>query len=80
MDMMHEIEFEGSIDLYGAWKERNKIKENREKRRVIKDELLFISKILEMDFKNFNVNDIDEIILWLKNRKYTYRTMEYEDT
>lgn len=80
MDMMHEIEFEGSINLYGAWKERNKIKENREKRRVIKDELTFISKILDMNFKNFDISDIDEMILCLKNRKYTYRTMEYEDT
>lgn len=80
IDMIHEIEFEGSIDLYGAWKERNKIKENREKRRVIKDELTFISKILDMNFKNFDISDIDEMILCLKNRKYTYRTMEYEDT
>lgn len=45
--MMHEIEFEGSIDLYGAWKERNRIKKNREERRNIKDELTFISKNIE---------------------------------
>lgn len=80
IDMMHEIEFEGSIDLYGAWKERNRIKKNREERRNIKDELTFISKILDMDFKNLNISDIDEMILRLKNRKYTYRAVADEDT
>lgn len=79
-NLVHEIELEGKIDLYGGWQERNKIKENREKRRNIKDELLVISNVLRMDFRNLDRERIDKVIAGLANRKFTYRIVEEEDT
>ena len=78
-NLVHEIEFEGKIDLYGGWKERNKIKENREKRRNIKDELLVLSNVLKMDFRNLDRETIDKVVVGLGNRKFTYRIVEEGD-
>ena len=35
-NMIHKIEFEGRIDLYGGWIERNEVKSNREKKKTNK--------------------------------------------
>lgn len=78
-NMIHEIEFEGKIDLYGGWQERNKLKENREKRRNIKDELLVISSVLKMDFRNLDRDTLDKVVVGLANRKFTYRIIDEED-
>lgn len=75
-NIIHEIEFEGKIDLFGGWKERNKVKENREKRRMIKDELLIISNVLSMDFRNLDRDTINKAVIGLANRKFTYRVIE----
>lgn len=80
INIIHEIEFEGKVDLYGGWQERNKLKENREKRRLIKDELLIISNVLRMDFRNLDRDMIDKAVLGLANRKFTYRVVEEEGT
>lgn len=79
-NLVHEIEFEGKVDLYGGWKERNKIKENREKRRNIKDELLVISNVVQMDFRNLDREVIDKVVTRLGKRKFTYRLVEEEET
>ena len=79
-NLIHEIEFEGKVDLYGGWQERNLIKENREKRRIIKDELLVISSVLKMDFRNLDRNTVKKVVTGLANRKFTYRVIEEEDT
>lgn len=79
INLIHEIEFEGKVDLYGGWQERNKIKENREKRRCIKDELLVISNVLRMDFRNLDREVINKIMIGLENRKFTYRIVEEEE-
>lgn len=79
INLIHEIEFEGKIDLYGGWQERNKIKENREKRRTIKDELLIISNVLRMDFRDLDREVINRAVVGLANRKYTYRIIEEEN-
>lgn len=78
-NMIHEIEFEGKIDLYGGWQERNKLKENREKRRNIKDELLVISSVLKMDFRKLDRDTLDKVVAGLANRKFTYRIIDEED-
>lgn len=78
INIIHEIELEGKIDLYGGWQERNKLKENREKRRQIKDELLVISSVLKMDFRNLDRNTIDKVVTGLTKRKFTYRVVEEE--
>ena len=79
-NIIHEIEFEGKIDLYGGWQERNKVKENREKRRVIKDELTIISNVLRMDFRNLDKGVINKAVIGLAKRKFAYRVVEEEET
>lgn len=79
-NLIHEIELEGKVDLYGGWVERNRIKENREKRRVIKDELLIISHVLKMDFRNIDKDTINKAVEGLANRIFTYRIVEEEET
>lgn len=80
INIIHEIEFEGKIDLYGGWQERNRVKENREKRRKIKDELLVLSNVLKMDFRNLDRNMISKVVSGLAKRKFTYRVVEEEET
>lgn len=79
INIIHEIEFEGKIDLYGGWKERNKIKENRKRRRDIKDELLIISSVLKMDFRNLDRYTINKVVAGLAKRKFTFRVVEEDD-
>lgn len=79
INIIHEIEFEGKIDLYGGWQERNKLKENREKRRHIKDELLVISSVIKMDFRNLDRNTINKVVAGLTKRKFTFRVVEEEE-
>lgn len=78
-NIIHKIEFEGKVDLYSGWLERNKIKENREKRRKIKDELSIISSVIKMDFKNINMDALNKIVGNLINRKFNYRVVEEEN-
>lgn len=78
-NMVHEIEFEGKVDLYGGWLERNKIKENREKRRKIKEELSIISCVIKMNFNTIDIDALNRTLLSLKNRKYNYRVIDEED-
>lgn len=78
-NLIHQIELEGKVDLYGGYIERNKIKENREKRRRIKDELMIISNVLKMDFRNIDRNEINKAVEGLVNRKFTYRIIEEDE-
>ncbi len=80
VNIIHEIEFEGKVDLYGGWQERNRIKENREKRRHIKNEMFVLSSVLKMDFRNLDRNTIDKVVTGLTKRKFTYRVVEEEET
>lgn len=79
-NLIHELELEGSVDLYRGWIERKRIKENRERRRNIKDELMIISNVLRMDFRNLDREAIDKVVVGLVNRKFTYRIVEEEET
>lgn len=79
-NIIHKIELEEKIDLYGGWKERNEVRENRKKRRAIKDELLIISNVVKMDFRNLDKNVIDKMVVGLAKRKFTYRIVEEEET
>lgn len=78
-NMIHEIEFERCVYLYGGWKERNKLKENREKRRIIKDELIVISSVLRMDFRNLDRDVLNKVVNGLAKRKFTYRMVEEDE-
>ncbi|WP_304430989.1 hypothetical protein [Romboutsia ilealis] len=79
-NMVHKVELEEKIDMYGAWEERNKWRKNRRKRREIKDELLIISNVLKMDFRNLDRSTIDKVVRGLAKRKFTYRVVEEEET
>ena len=79
INIIHEIEFEGKVDLYGGWQERNRVKENREKRRRIKNEMLVLSSVLKMDFRNLDRNTVDKVVMGLTKRKFTYRVVEEEE-
>lgn len=67
-NIVHEIEFEGAIDLYGGWQERNRVKENREKRRKIKDELLIITSVIKMDFTKLDRDMINKTVAGLAKK------------
>lgn len=77
MDLLHIIELENSKDMYHGWLIYKEIKENREKRRRIKDELLIIDNVLR-DIKPECVQRerIQKAIDGLFTRKYTYRIIE----
>lgn len=47
LNILHEIEFEKSKDMYGGWQSYKRIKDNREKRRNVKDELLIVENVLK---------------------------------
>lgn len=79
-NMVHKVELEEKIDMYGAWRERMEWQKNRRKRRKIKDELLIISNVLKMDFRNLDRSTIDKVVRGLAKRKFTYRVVEEEET
>ena len=77
--MIHQIELEDKVNMFIAWQERNKIKEIREKRRYIKDELLIVGSILgEVNSSCLQREKVQKIINGLSNRKYTFRIVEDE--
>lgn len=78
-NIVHKIELEDKIDMYGAWKERIEAQNNRRKRREIKDEILVISSVLKMDFRNLDRSTIDKVVKGLAKRKFTYRVVEEEE-
>lgn len=79
-NIVHQIENVDKIDLYGGWKERQMIHDNEKKRRHIKDELLVISSVLKMDFRNLDRNTVDKVVAGLAKRKFTFRLVEEDET
>lgn len=80
LDILHSIELEPSKDLYGGWQIYKAIRENRKRRRNIKDETLIINDVLE----EINPNCLDRerikrAIDGLIGRKYTFRVIEVEE-
>lgn len=79
LNILHSIELEKSKDMYGGWKEYKNIKENREKRRIAKDELLILNDVLkDVKLSTFDRDRIQKSIDGLLKRKYTYRVVEEE--
>ena len=78
-NIIHQIELEESVDLYKGWLEMNQIKAAREKRRIIKDELIIISSVLKADFRNLDRNNVRKSVEGLSNRKFTLRIIEDGD-
>ena len=78
IDVLHIIEIEKSKDMFSGWKLYKRIKENRLRRRSLKDEKL----ILQNAVKNIkNISDlssdrIKSMVEGLSTRKYTYRVID----
>ena len=78
-DILHRIEFEPPKDLYRGWLVYKKIKKNREKRRLIKDELLIISAAPVLQTDIMDRQSIQKKIDGLSKRKYRIRVTEDDD-
>lgn len=76
---IHKIELETSKNAYEGFLEYKKMKSILENRRIIKDELMIISNILRMDFRNFDGKTVEKAINGLANRKFTMRFVEGDE-
>lgn len=77
IDILHIIEIEKPKDLYGGWLEYKHIRENREKRRLIKDEIIIIENVLrEVKPSILQREKIQKAIDGLFTRKYTLKVVE----
>lgn len=79
IDILHIIEIENPKDLYNGWLQYKHIRENREKRRLIKDEIIIVGDILEkVNPSYFQRERLRKSIDGLFTRKYTFRVVEEE--
>ena len=80
MDILHEIELTKPVDLYKGWIFYRRIKNNRKKRRDLKDEMIIIHNVIaEVDATKVSKERTQKAIDGLFNRKYTYRIVEVEN-
>lgn len=77
-DILHRIEFESLKDMYKGWLVYKKIRENRRKRRKIKDEITII-KMVPKNTSNFNRENVKKAVEGLSKRKYILRIIEGDD-
>ena len=80
IDILHTIEISNPFDLFRGWKIYKNIKQNRELRREMKDEMLIIGNVLK-DLKPgaFSRERTEKAINGLFDRKYRYRIVEEDD-
>ena len=76
---LHKIELERSKNACEGFKEYRGLKEILDKRRNIKDELMIISNVLRMDFRNFDGEMVNKAVAGLTNRKFTMRFVEEDE-
>lgn len=80
LDVLHIIEIENPKDMYGGWQQYKRIRENRERRRVVKDELLIVENVLkEINPDCLQRERVQKAIDGLLHRKYTFRIVEEDD-
>lgn len=80
LNILHIIEIEKSKDMYSGWQEYKRIKENREKRRKLKDELLIVQSVLkEIKPDCLQRKRVQRAVDGLLGRKYTFRVVEEDD-
>ena len=81
LDLLHIIEIEKPKDLFSGWKLYKQIKENRTKRRDVKDEILIVENVLE-NIKTVSCMHRDKVqkaIDGLSGRKYRFRIIEEDE-
>lgn len=77
IDILHIIEIEKPKDLYGGWLIYKRIRNNRKKRRELKDEILIVKNVIEeINPSCFNRERIQKSIDGLFTRKYSFRIIE----
>lgn len=80
LDILHSIELEAPKDLYGGWQIYKAIRENRKRRRNIKDETIILNDVLEeINPDCLDRERIKKAIDGLIGRKYTFRVIEVEE-
>lgn len=80
INILHKIELEAPKDMYHGWLLYKKLREDRTKRREMKDELLIISNVLkQIDPSCVSRINTQKAINGLFERKYTFRIVEDED-
>lgn len=80
LDILHIIELNPPKDLYGGWKIYKAIRENRKRRRNIKDETIIINNVLEEIKPDcLNRERVKRAIDGLIGRKYNFRFIEVEE-
>ena len=80
MDILHEIELTKPVDLYKGWIFYRRIKNNRKKRRDLKDEMIIIHNVItKVDTTKVSKERTQKASDGLFNRKYTYRIVEVEN-
>lgn len=77
---LHEVELEKKKNACGGYLKYKDIKEIVDKRRLAKDEWMIINNILQMDFRNLDREVVNNAVVGLTNRKFTYRVVEEEET
>ena len=77
LDLLHIIEIEKPKDMFSGWKLYKGIRDNRERRRNIKDELLIVDNVLkEINPACMQRDRVQKAIDGLFGRKYTFRIVE----
>lgn len=77
LDILHSIEIEKPKDMYGGWQQYKYIRENRERRRNIKDELMIVENVLaEINPDCLQRERVQKAVDGLLGRKYTFRVVE----
>ena len=80
LNILHQIELESPKDMYHGWLLYKKLREDRTKRRGMKDELLIIGNVLkQIDSSCVSRVNTQKAIDGLFERKYTFRIVEDED-
>lgn len=77
---LHEVELQKKKNACGGYLKYKDIKEIVDKRRDAKDEWIIINNILRMDFRNLDREVVNNAVIGLAKRKFTYRVIEEEET
>lgn len=77
---LHEVEMEKKKNACGGYLKYSDIKDIVDKRRVAKDEWLIINNILRMDFRRLDREVVNNAVIGLAKRKFTYRVVEEDET
>ena len=81
LDILHIVEIENSMDLFGGWKLYKRIKENRALRRDKKDEMIIVTSVLSQikNISKLHREHIQRCIDGLFGRKYDFRIINIEE-